>query len=153
MQRTKGFTLICNIFLPILVGGIIYIIADPYSYPARFFFGVVHVQLSFAKNNWGQVLIFLRNYGCDFLWAYALNYLVDFILWDFKSARLSRWLLVFVICTTFGSLLELCQRLGLMRGTFDVIDILAEALAGVLAGIKLHYSGGKKENEKVTKSS
>lgn len=70
--------------------------------------------------------VFLRNYAGDMLWAYALFITIAWITGDASERKLLE-------CVIFEVILECLQKSDIIAGTFDVYDILAEALATFMA--------------------
>lgn len=71
----------------------------------------------------------------DFLWSYALCFAL-YPIWREKKG-----LHIAVIGTlTLGALLEILQKAHVIRGTFDLLDIFAEAAAGFTAAIIIKRS-------------
>lgn len=81
-------------------------------------------------------LQFAANWLGDFLWAYALCFALYRMLSPFRNR------LLFAVLTTsaLGTLLEILQKVQIINGTFDPLDILAEAAAAVLAAIIIKRS-------------
>lgn len=66
----------------------------------------------------------------DFLWSYALCFAL-YPIWREKKG-----ILIAVIGTlALGVLLEILQKAHVIRGTFDLLDIFAEAVAAFTAAI------------------
>lgn len=82
------------------------------------------------------LLQFAANWLGDFLWAYALCFALYRILSPFRR----RLLLAVLSTTALGMLLEYLQKVQIISGTFDFLDIFAEAAAAVLAAIILKRS-------------
>ncbi len=66
----------------------------------------------------------IRNHLCDFLWAYSLANSLNYIGLDKRQT--------FIITLLTGVVFEVLQLLHLIRGTFDILDILAELLACII---------------------
>lgn len=121
---------VLHALIPLCAGTGIYILVRPETYIAK---------VCIAVNPWlGELRIrmgtdlfhmFLRNYACDMLWAYALTIallrygrLIGQKMW--KSTLISGGFVV---------LLEALQQLALIPGTFDVFDVVVEILAVFIA--------------------
>ena len=84
--------------------------------------------------------LFIVNWFCDFLWAYALVFAVYTVLSPFKS----KLLFSCVISVLLGLILEIMQGVNILSGTFDWWDIIIEFVAIVTATIILkNYSSCK----------
>lgn len=120
-----------------LVGGIAAILAGALFYyiyaPNTLFvqkidalFGGRPVGISLPRN---AVFAFLRNYGLDMLWAYALTAAVLWIVGsDEKWRRPAPYLIA-----AFMILTETAQALPKVSGTFDPWDIVTELITEWLA--------------------
>lgn len=77
--------------------------------------------------------LFIVNWFCDFLWAYALVFALYIVLSPFKS----KLLFSCVISVLLGLILEIMQGVNILSGTFDWWDIIIEFVATVTATIIL----------------
>lgn len=66
----------------------------------------------------------IRNHLCDFLWAYSLAFSLTYIELNNKET--------FIITLSSGVVFELLQMMHLIKGTFDILDILVELLACIV---------------------
>lgn len=66
----------------------------------------------------------IRNHLCDFLWAYSFAFSLTYIELNNKET--------FIITLSTGVIFELLQMMHLIRGTFDILDILVELLACII---------------------
>ena len=73
--------------------------------------------------------IFIANWFCDFLWSYALVFVLYLVLSPFKNN------LIFSCVTSalLGLILELLQGTNILSGTFDWWDIIIEIVAVIIA--------------------
>lgn len=69
----------------------------------------------------------IRNHLCDFLWAYSLAFSLTYIELSNKET--------FIITLSTGAVFELLQKVHLIKGTFDILDILVELLACIICYI------------------
>lgn len=118
---TTDIFFICNILIPLFIGAYIYIFVDNDSYFGNFIRGFFNVTTVESNSN---IVNIMRNWGCDFLFAYALL----FALYMNKKA-LYISISYTVICSVGLELLQLIQINFLKCGTFDVIDIIVEIAA------------------------
>lgn len=96
MKFNKVLDTICNVIIPLLLGVLIYDLTNKRFIPAT-----VNYNLS------------------DGIWAYALQSCI-LIVWD-RKINIFWVILTFLFSLTF----ELLQYLHVIRGTGDVLDILA----------------------------
>lgn len=73
--------------------------------------------------------LFIVNWFCDFLWAYALVFALYIVLSPFKS----KLLFSCVISVLLGLILEILQGVNILSGTFDWWDIIIEIVAVIIA--------------------
>lgn len=85
--------------------------------------------------------VLLSCYFCDMLWAYALTFTVAIISDDYKA----RWF--YFVSGGFCVLSELAQAVGVMPGTFDIIDVVLEISITALCALIINFYLFK-ENEK-----
>jgi hypothetical protein len=148
MQKTKDerssqhptpipWLVVLHVFLPVLTGGTVYLswrsssllvfrwvdscgFTAPLASWRRAAFIVVHVV--------PQWLLFSRP---DALWVYALTALMVLIWSGVPHERASSlWVASGAILGCGG---ELAQAVGLVRGTYDPVDLTLSAVAGVMA--------------------
>ena len=120
-NRREGIFVICNILIPLVIGAYIYVCWDSDSYFGnwiRSFLVVPEVGMD------TDFMKFMRNWGCDFLWAYALFFsLYSSTKNVIASIRNS------VTCSILVESLQLIQIDYVKCGTFDILDILIEVIA------------------------
>ena len=71
----------------------------------------------------------LRSYMPDMLWAYALVFSLMLVTGN-KTAYVWK---MFVIAGMFSTIMEVLQVTGCVKGTFDVMDIIVEIIAELMA--------------------
>lgn len=120
-----GF-LLCNILIPLFLGAYIYIYWDTDSYfgnMARIFLMVPETNISTGAAK------IMRNWGCDFLYAYALFYALYA-----NTKREAASIRYAVVCAVGFESLQLIHVEGIKCGTFDVLDIVVE-IAAICCGV------------------
>lgn len=149
MKKTKRIIfLVANLVLPLVVGSIIYYIVSPNTLFVvrvdQILFDGRHL-ITFDLSN--SVFRFCRNYLLDMLWSYALVYAL-YLAHNNNTVRLLR---VFLIAFGFSTVMEFLQLTSLAKGTFDIIDIIVEFLAELIAVfiIKKTHEEERKRYEKV----
>lgn len=120
-SRIAGTLLVCNVLIPLAIGAFIYVSLDSDSYFGNFVRCVLTIPI-FETNS--TITKFMRNWGCDFLFAYALL----FALYGCTRV-LSVSIRYAAICSTGLELLQLIQVDFLKCGTFDVMDVVVEIIA------------------------
>ena len=94
---------------------------------------------------------FINNYVPDILWAAALLFAVVFLLGE----GWKNYLLAFGICAMTAIGTEMMQKTGLLTGTFDCWDIIAEIIAvgaALLIIIYYWYYRRSKDEKKCNKN-
>lgn len=130
---------ICNLFLPLIIGTTIYLLFRPDTYISVVFYKLTNwTPISWNPDNlfFREFLLFLKNYSCDLLWAYALS----IALWIFHTHRLLSLALIFIECIIFEMLIEFLQYKTLISGTFDIWDIILESVSSIVAIIVILIS-------------
>ena len=119
--RSKKVYLI-NILLPLITGAVFYIVLRSDTYIARCFYQMFHLEYAFEiKDNF--CITFVRNYVCDMFWAYALMMTLWLALDKTELYKVS------FIAFLFAAFVECSQIRGVIKGTFDIGDILLEGIA------------------------
>lgn len=116
-----GILLVCNILIPLAIGAYIYICMDTNSYFGDFVRSIFAIPIFESSSTIGKIA---RNWGCDFLFAYALL----FTLYGYTK-DLSVSIRYAAICSTGLELLQMIQVDFLRCGTFDVVDIAIAMIA------------------------
>ena len=124
VSKFKRIAAFLNCFLPLFWGGIIYILFRPDTYISSFFYGLFSVEL-FVSISENIVVSFLKYWFCDFLWAYSLAFCLLIV---FEKSNY-KFILPIIISAVFCIILETLQKLGVISGTFDWWDLLAELTA------------------------
>lgn len=138
-QKANRIFLVCNILIPLAIGAYIYIFWDSDSYFGNFARSVLPIPNTGSDSNIAQIM---RNWGCDFLYAYALL----FALYA-STGNISVSIRYAAICAIGLELLQLIQVDFLKCGTFDVWDILVEIIAICFAATLIGFCNHiKKKN-------
>lgn len=140
-MKSKFFLLI-NVFFPLFFALFIYTFLGSGTYINDFFDNFYFVRelrdkISFQNN---IIALILRYYICDFLWAYSFTFCVSFFL-EFKKKL--QFIIMLIFCSIFCLTWELAQLSGVVPGTFDFLDIVAEIFA-VSAATLLIYKTWRK---------
>lgn len=132
--------LISRTFVPLFIGGIIYILFRSDNLYMFHWFDLIGIGgfLDTLRQQVDQVnlvdwIIYSLPNG---LWLYAfLNLLL--IIWNKQINCISLFWLIIPLLLGIGS--ELGQYIGLLRGTFDVIDLIVCLLATVLPFLTINF--------------
>lgn len=120
-KRIADIFLMCNVLIPLAIGTYIYVYVDSDSYFGNFIRSFLSIPIFEATSNIAKTM---RNWGCDFLFAYALLFAL------YGCTRiLSISICYTVVCSIGLELLQLIQIDFLKCGTFDVVDIVVEMIA------------------------
>lgn len=122
-----------NILTALTAGLIIYLCYGGETYIAGFVRRVLLTGLGQDQlyRFTGGIQRFLRYYGCDMLWSYALVH----TFWLFLGRRKKDLYWMCAVSWLFGVALECLQRTGILNGTFDILDMVFEGAAAVAAGL------------------
>lgn len=140
MTRKKYIALFC--VLPIIIGGLSYILLRPESYITKILYFYTGVWVCIPPNVRDAVLLLriLNNHFADLMWALSMS----FSLLAYCSRYHYKKLTCICLCIVVGILMEF------ILGTFDVVDILVQWVAiGIAASQyeKVRIRGGR-ENGK-----
>lgn len=130
MRRRNGIKgkllYILNIVLPLLIGLFIYINCRPNSYIALMTSSVIGL-----REHYYTLPPIINNYVPDYMWAYALMFVVYRVVGIYKrNIRAS-----ICISIVFSVLTELFQLFQSNIFTFDGMDIAVEIMAITMASI------------------
>ncbi len=139
--RNKIFILI-NLCIPLFFGLFIYLTSRNRTVLYDMF-SSVGIELN--SINYPE---YIRNYGCDFLWAYSLYWGVYF--WGIFGGWKSVASLAGLVVIPFAIIMELIQIPQNLPGTFDVLDIGIEIIAIGLAVIIALSINRRKSYEKIS---
>lgn len=137
-----------NLMLPLFIGAYIYVKVGQDSYFGSWIGSLFSISKVAADH---VIWIFLRNWGGDFLWAYALFF---GLYLSMRGSRKTIWpaMVLASICAVFIESLQLIQLDFLNCGTFDVLDIAIELSAICIGAANLYcicHINRKKEKEKI----
>ena len=120
-----------NIVIPILVGAVTYYCISPEVLFVTWIKQVIDVDDVFRTTLIYDVCVarFIRNHLLDMLWGYALVFSLFKISGnDTASIRRSFWL-----AFSFSAIMEILQLMPNSNATFDILDIIFEFVAEVIA--------------------
>ncbi len=150
MRRKNGILIWLCIVAPLVLGTAGYLIFRPDTWLSRRIMDMLPFEraaawLAHVRIGAGRAAFF-RNYFSDICWAFSLGSAVSFILPDKR-----RWAVILPLL--FLSVMEGLQKTGVIRGTFDWLDILLESIASTAAVLLVQYlqnhQGGMKHEETV----
>ena len=136
IKRKKLLFWIINMAVPLLLGLVIYLLwtADTYvSVTVRALFrnaALPEIPLLEVNHLMSKLA---RNYLCDICWAYSLVFcIVPFVGLSEKQIRIS-----VLLASLFAAAIELMQYFRFFGGTFDVLDVIVEIIACIVAGMMI----------------
>jgi len=142
-MKKKAFIAL-NITIPLLIGSVLYYFMSPETIFVAMidrFTGQIVGRNTITLHN--GILRFIRFYFLDMCWAYALTFSLHAILGN-NTACLKKSIL---LAAVFSAVMEMIQLTPVVKGTFDVLDILYEALAVGIAVFIIKYAH-EEANEK-----
>lgn len=131
-KAEKGtiFQVALFVVIPIVAGGLIYYLFCPSVTFVKFIDSITNINVHITCDNTENIVILiLRWYLFDFLWAFSFSSAVYLF---FVNKRLS-YTMSLIIPVVFGVVYEMLQKYGIAKGTFDIGDILAEFIASGLS--------------------
>lgn len=138
MSKKNVLFYLINITIPMILGLLIYLFSSDDTLVSDFF--NYFMGLSFPPLNKFIMFRFARNYLCDAFWAYALFFSLCF----FCKNKASSFAISAVSCIAF----EFLQKLGVVSGTFDILDILFELIAVIASASIIHLFTRRNDYEK-----
>ncbi len=131
MSKRNNLYYVLNILIPLIIGSLIYVFYSPDTYFVR----VLNVFIDTKQNVFTKIL---RNYFCDFCWAYSLAFVLSYIYKESLSIKIS-----IIAPISVGTTLEFLQLFGIISGTFDLLDIFAELVACIICYLMLKRKQGE----------
>lgn len=123
-RKREALLILGNILIPLAVGALLYAIWNPDTYIGCFMCRLPGFErlpyLGNACN--GSLGTLMKFYGSDMAWAYAFAASIYLITQSDRRARIQ----CFAACILAEILFEFAQRVHLISGCFDVMDILVE---------------------------
>lgn len=127
--ENKKFFFVSNVVIPIFIGGAIYYLFCPDVDFVKRIDVLAGGGIHFLLVGRGIILLIIRNYIFDALWAYSLMNCFLLILEGTRNGRG-----IAIICATILSIvIETIQMSDYIYGTFDYMDIIIEILLIFLA--------------------
>lgn len=168
-MRRVQFFLLANVLIPLFLGSFLYCLLSPEVILVKWADAYLGLRISLENAvalHSAFFFRFIRNHLMDMLWGYALVFALFFLSHGKlasaerkkqgkdgqpanKTATLDLWE-IFAISSIFSVMMENCQLLPHVQGTFDLWDILLELLAELLAVfiIKSYYVTFVEEEKK-----
>ena len=137
--KNNRIFLVCNILIPLTIGAYIYIFWDSDSYFGNFVRSILSISNTIPDSNIAQIM---RNWGCDFLYAYALLFAL------YASTRAICVSICYAaVCSVGLELLQLLEIEHLKCGTFDIVDIIVEIIAICFAAALIGFCNHIKKKD------
>ena len=123
-----------NILLPLLAGLSVYVLLRPDSYISLFLSGALHLAGPDVPNDIPpDFLRLLNNFGPDICWSYSLVFAVHMVLHDLRRPLPATLCLSGILII----LIESLQKISILPGVFDPLDLVLEAAAAINATLIL----------------
>ena len=136
MKREKRSVIVLNCIIPIFIGAFVYYLISPDVFFVRkidaWIGQGIHFNVNYMDIEWLRIF---RNYFLDALWAYALVFAL-FCVSDNNAASMWR---IMGIAVIFSAIMEILQITPMVKGTFDIWDIIVEILAEMVAVFVIKY--------------
>lgn len=125
-KRRRIIFSICNILFPLLIGATIYFLFVPTAHISVMLYMLLGKNLSIDHIDLSGT--FITCFMADYLWAYALFFLVLLIY----AQKRNDIRIVIIVCAGFEILIEFLQLTPIIDGTFDYFDIIVEIIANFM---------------------
>lgn len=135
--------IIVFVIIPLLLGASIYFLLSPETFVGNWlsiflkFESITEIRDYLSEYS---IVIFIKNYFCDFLWAFSL----ESAIFIFFIHKFSYYSIVISIVISFIS--EIIQKVHIISGTFDIFDIIIELSAILLSYFLLRRILNEKVN-------
>lgn len=138
MKKNYTKHIILFVALPILIGGLIYIFTRPDSLLMFDWFNQIGIGENIAKlRHETDLNKFLSNWiiynSPAWIWTFSLTVLLG-VIWNYRINGES--IIVLLIPLLLGVLSEISQKIGVINGTYDFVDMIFYIIGG-LSGIFL----------------
>ncbi|MBO4580225.1 MAG: hypothetical protein J5715_08740 [Clostridiales bacterium] len=134
VKGKRFVVLLANAVIPLTVGLMIYLTAGGRTYVADLF---SNIGIMFPRIQYPQLI---RNHACDFLWAYSLLSMLMLVM---GKEEIKRNIKIILATVFFSIVLESIQIVPMIPGTFDLLDVLTELIAIMLAVLITHVIIGR----------
>ena len=129
-MKRKNILIFTNITIPLLIGLVIYLFCYRGTYINTTVQNIFDISLPYFYHD-NVFHYFLTCWACDVLWAYSLTFsLYSCFQYFYNSTLISG-----VISGAFALIIEFLQLFDFISGTFDILDILLEFSAIIVAVI------------------
>ena len=123
------------IVLPLMIGLLVYLFFRQDSLIAQLVLKRIHIPaISFGETN-SIVVLFIRYYLSDLMWAISLTSAMALII----GHKLRDLVIVFVIALSTEFLVEFLQMPRILTGSFDILDLLTEAVGSIISIIIIFF--------------
>lgn len=121
----RNSLMVINIVLPLILGLFIYLTKAERTYLSDF---LSAFQSGLPIINYPEIV---RNYACDFMWAYSLSFCLRLSLGNTLKVKYN--LSVITLTSTVAIVMEAIQLIQIVPGVFDPWDMLVELVAITIA--------------------
>jgi hypothetical protein len=152
VYMVKIINIILFVLLPILIGGLIYIVSRPKS--LKMFRWFENLNIDNLTNSFRAAFFHIDfpywvKYNLpDLLWVFSFTSLI-LIIWNKEIIDQNVFYVIFPV--SVGILSEIGQLFCIIGGTFDLMDILFYSIGGLLSAL-LFINSKSNENEKASTS-
>ena len=129
-MKRKNILVFINFAIPLLSGLSIYLFCYENTYINTTIQKFFDISLPYFYYD-NIFYHFLTCWACDILWAYSLTFSLYSCFKNFNHSLL----VSYIISSVFALIIELLQLFNVITGTFDILDILLEFSAIILAVI------------------
>ena len=128
MKKQAEWFILLNICIPVIIGSVVYYLFFPDVLFVRMIDSIVGSGVHLEINISSRMAMIIRYYLFDVLWAYSLTCLITGIIGtDCPNRKL-----VLAGIILFETIMETIQLAPGINGTFDVCDIVVEAVVSIL---------------------
>lgn len=141
-KNNKVLWFFLTVIMPLALGGIFYFVFCQRIVFVDFIdelLGKGHNIIELPRTG---LFVFARNYGLDGIWAFSLTSFLLIVMGNNKYSLIISVLIAIIL----GMCLELIQYNGLVKGTFDFFDILAETI-GTISALIIFLFHRRKEKQ------
>ena len=136
---------LANVLVPLVLGLAFYLAFRPSAIVSRSIYGMLGISPAALSLPEGVVSGFMRCWLCDMLWAYAFTSAAVLILGHSRNGMIA----AFIVSAVFFTGIELLQTAGVIYGTFDAWDIVAEIFAAALSLSVVYFVLKRRQHDEI----
>lgn len=125
MMKKKRLLLLIISTATLFLGLSFYLLFNNQAFISKVLLEIVPIQTINSSN---PIILLIRGFGADLLWATAFTMIIQFIMWVDKKKTI-----YLIQCALLGIAYEIMQCFGVVPGTADIVDVFVYILGSIFA--------------------